>query len=307
MNLALFAAAATGLQVGAATVATRFIVVEVAPLTLALLRYAIGAACLVPLAIALARRSARRSLPADVQARDRGAVARDWCVMALLGIGQFGLLIAALNYGLQTVDAARAAMIFSLFPLMTLLLSSALGQERLHLRLVVGVVLAAAGVMVALAPKMGAAHAGSWIGELAVLASAAIGATCSVLYRPYLQCYPVVQVSAYAMLASVVFLAVAALSESWPQMVGVIRPAAWAVVVFIGLSSAVGYWLWLYALRHESATRVTVFLALNPLTAAALGHVLLDEPLDGAIALAVVLITAGLWFATRAYPPGAPR
>lgn len=42
MNLALLAAAATGVQVGATIVASRYLVAEVPPLTLALLRYAIG-------------------------------------------------------------------------------------------------------------------------------------------------------------------------------------------------------------------------------------------------------------------------
>ena len=46
---------------------------------------------------------------------------------------------------------------------------------------------------------------------------------------------------------------------------------AWTVTAFIGLSSGVGYVLWLYALKHESPTRVTVFLALNPVTATLLG------------------------------------
>ena len=50
MNLALLAAAATGVQVGAAIVATRYVVAEVPPLTLALLRYAIGVATLLPFA-----------------------------------------------------------------------------------------------------------------------------------------------------------------------------------------------------------------------------------------------------------------
>ena len=322
MNLALLAAAATGVQVGAATVASRFLVGEIAPLTLALLRYAIGAACLVPVTLWLARRHAGPGRPSTGHSPVRGSAVRDWAVMALLGIGQFGLLIAALNYGLKTVDAARAAMIFSLFPLMTLLLSAALGRERLTVRLLGGVVLAIAGVVVALAPKMAAGHAGSsailhaahygirpwggpagsWLGEIAVLVSAAIGAVCSVLYRPYLQRYPVLQVSSFSMVASVLFLAVAALSESWPMRVAAISPSAWGVVLFIGVSSAVGYWWWLYALRHESATRVTVFLALNPLTAAALGHWLLHEPLDRWIGIAVGLIAAGLWLATRPPP-----
>ena len=125
-----------------------------------------------------------------------------------------------------------------------------------------------------------------------------------MLYRPYLQRYPTVPVSALAMAASVVFLAMAALGEDWPHRVAQIGPAAWAAVAFIGVSSAVGYFWWLYALKHESPTRVTVFLALNPVTAAVLGWACLDEPLSAAILLALALIGAGLWLATRAPSTG---
>lgn len=48
MNLALPAAAATGVQVGAAFVASRMVVADVPPLTLAMMRYAIGLLCLLP-------------------------------------------------------------------------------------------------------------------------------------------------------------------------------------------------------------------------------------------------------------------
>ena len=48
MKLALLAAAATGMQVGAATVASRFVLAEIPPLTLAMLRYAIALTCLLP-------------------------------------------------------------------------------------------------------------------------------------------------------------------------------------------------------------------------------------------------------------------
>jgi hypothetical protein len=49
LNLALLAAAATGVQVGAAIVASRMVVTEVPPLTLAMLRYAIGFCACCPL------------------------------------------------------------------------------------------------------------------------------------------------------------------------------------------------------------------------------------------------------------------
>jgi drug/metabolite transporter (DMT)-like permease len=280
--------------VGAAIVASRFVVAEVPPLTLAMLRYAIGFACLLPFALPALRRL--QPLPP----------ARDLLAMAALGTGQFGILIALLNWGLQSVAAAPAALVFSLFPLLTLLLAAALGREQVTPRLAAGVLLSIAGVALAMVPKLQQADPGAgWWGELAVLAAAGVGALCSVLYRPYLQRYPTVPVSAFAMLASVLFLAVIAFSEHWPARLRGLDAPAWAAVTFVGLSSGIGYFCWLYALKHESPTRVTVFLALNPVTAALLGWALLGEALPPQMLGAVVLIGLGLGLA--AGPPSEKR
>lgn len=288
------------MQVGAATVASRGIAAEVPPLTLALLRYAVGLACLVPFVFNSIRPIAKTNWILDANQ----SVAIDVLAMAALGICQFGVLIALLNAGLQYIGAAHAALIFSLFPLLTLLLGAALGRERITTNLLLGLLLSLTGVALSLIPKLSAPHAGHWWGEVAVLSSAAIGALCSVLYRPYLQRYPTLPVSALAMGASVLFLAVAALAEGWPGRVGALRGPQWAVVVFIGASSAVGYVLWLYALKHESAGKVTVFLALNPVTAALLGAWLLHEMPTPLTLSALPLIAAGLWLSTRPrHPP----
>jgi drug/metabolite transporter (DMT)-like permease len=285
-SLATAAAAATGIQVGSAMVATRFVVDQTGPASLALLRYAIGFLCLLPVVLAMPRPK---------------FAARDLAPIALLGVVQFGVLIALLNYGLRFIPAARAALIFATFPLLTMLLAAALGHERLGAAKVAGVLLTIAGVGVALGEKAlhrgGAAH--EWIGEGAVLASALSGAVCSVLYRPYVRAYPTVPVSALAMLASVAFLALLAAGEGffevWPRFTG----GGWAAVVFIGLSSGVGYFLWLWALGNAPATEVTVFLALSPFTAAALGALFLAERVTTATVLGLACVGVGLCLAHR--------
>ena len=281
-RLAPWAAAAVGVQVGAAIVATRFVVGEAGPATLAGLRYAIGLLTLLPFALATREpaRMARRDLP----------------LIALLGIGQFGLLIALLNIGLQTVAAAKSALLFASFPLLTLLVAAVLGHERLTWRKTCGLVLTLAGVATALGPE--ALTLGrSLHGEAAVLASALCGAVCSVLYRPILRRYPALPVGAWAMAAATAFLAVWALFEGATTRVPQISVNGWSAIAFIGASSGVGYFLWLWALRHASASRVTLFLALSPLTAMLLGVLWLDEPLPARLPVALALVVAGLWVA----------
>jgi drug/metabolite transporter (DMT)-like permease len=226
---------------------------------------------------------------------------RDIGPIALLGITQFGILIALLNYGLAYIPSARAALIFAVFPLLTMLLSAGLGHERLTLAKAGGVLLTIVGVGVALGDKAleGSVAGHGWIGELAVFGSALCGAVCSVLYRPYLKKYPALPVSAFAMLASVAFLAVLAAREGFFGGLPRFTAGGWLAVVFIGVNSGLGYFLWLWALSHAPATQVTVFLALSPVTAAALGALLLAEPVSPRALLALACVVAGLWLAHR--------
>jgi drug/metabolite transporter (DMT)-like permease len=191
-------------------------------------------------------------------------------------------------------------------PLLTLVFAAALGRERLTAFKLAGVFAAILGVALALADKLQDAPVeGAWSGAWAVVAAAACGAVCSVLYQPYLARYPTLQVSALAMLASVGFLALLAAGEGffhhWPTF----TPAGWAAVVFIGVSSGVGYWLWLWALGHASPTRVTVFLSLSPVTAALLGALLLAESLRWMLLAGLACVVGGIWLAFRPDEPGA--
>src|SRR4051812_40860912 len=124
--------------------------------------------------------------------------------IAALGIGQFGVLIALLNYGLKTVPAARGALIFATFPLLTLVAAALLGHERVTVRKIRGLLATLIGVFLALSDKnLDGASVHGWselAGELAIFGSAATGAICSVLSRPYLERYPTLPVSAFAMM-----------------------------------------------------------------------------------------------------------
>ena len=287
--LATIAAAATGIQVGSAIVATRFVITQTGPASLALLRYLIGFCCLAPLALRAGQLRCER---------------RDVLPIALLGIVQFGILIALLNQALRYIPSARAAVIFATTPLLTMILAVALGHERLTPARVLGVLLTIAGVAFALGEKA-AQHGGAsgqWLGETAAFASAWCGAICSVSYRPYLRKYPALPVSALAMLASIGFLGALAGGEGFYSRGPHFTPHGWLAVVYIGTGSGLGYYLWLWALAHTTATQVTVFLALSPLTAALLGAWLLAERLSALAWLGVGSVLLGLWLALRPTP-----
>lgn len=282
--LPLIAAATTGILVGAAIVATRFVIGQVSPASLALLRYLIGCCCLVPLALGGPRPHVRL---------------QDVVPIGLLGMVQFGVVVGLLNVALQVLPSARAALIFATSPLLTLMLATVLGVERVTVPKFTGVVLTIVGVGVALgeAPLAGGTAPMSWQGEGAVVGSALSAAVCSVLYRPYVRRYPPLTLSVVAMSASVLLLAVLAAREGFFTALPRLTLPGWGAVFFIGISSGIGYYLWLWALRHRPPTSVTVFLALNPVTATGLGAVFLHERISTSFVAGLLCVAGGLWLA----------
>jgi len=285
-RLALAAACLTGVQVGAALVASRFAIEATGPTGLALLRYGIGAAVLVPVALAVGR--VRIPL-------------RDLLPIAVIGIGQFGVLIALLNLSLLSLTSARAALIFATLPLVTLMLAIALGRERATPAKALGAALSVLGVALALGESVWQAGSGAapWAGMAAALASTLVGAGCSLAYRPYLIRYPTLPISALAMAASVLFLALLVRLDPPPVGWDGWAEVPWGPVVFVGLSSAGGYGLWLYALKHLEASAVTLFMSLSPLTALALDALIFDDPVGPGLLLGIAAVATGLHLALR--------
>lgn len=285
------AAAATGVLVGASLVATRSVIEVAGPTSLAFLRYSIGIACLLPLTL--------------VAARWRIA-GRDLLPIALLGVGQFGILVVLLNWSLQSIGSGRAALLFSTMPLMTMAFATVLRREAFSSATLIGVLAAIAGVAVVVGQDGMTGSGRDFMGEGAALASALTGAVCSVLYRPYLLRYTTLPVSAYAMAAAVAFLAAPAAADGLVVQLAGFDARDWLTIAFIGISSAVGYLCWLWALGHASPTRVTIFLALSPVTAIVGGQIILAEPITPRLVAGIGLVSLGMWLAhLRAREPRA--
>ncbi|MEZ0606062.1 DMT family transporter [Paraburkholderia sp. IW21] len=283
--LATLAAAVTGVLVGAAMVATRTVSPDASPATLAFLRYFIGM-CVLAVPVFLARRT--RFTPKDTSA------------IAGLGVLQFAVLIVLLNYALETLSAATCALIFSTMPLVTMCLAVGLRREAFSPARLVGLLMAVSGVGLLLRSSLShvSAHAADLSALAALIGATVIGAVCSMLYRPYLRRYPALPTSALAMFTAVIFLGALCLATAQP-LAPRLSALQWANVAFIGLSSGVGYFCWLWALGKLEASRVVAFQALGPVTATAI-ELLLDRRLPSwGLCLSAALVVAGLNVALR--------
>ncbi|MCF8467902.1 MAG: DMT family transporter [Sneathiella sp.] len=280
-RLALTAAAGSGILVGAALVATGSIVHEAGPITIAFIRYAIGVLLLLPLAL----RVSWKRIPI-----------KDLIPISLLGIFQFAVLIMLLNFSVIYITVGLAVLIFATLPLLTMGITILTGRETFTARKLVGILLTITGVGFAVGANAftGTIGPSGWLGIGAAFLSALSGAVCSVFYGPYLQRYTTLQVSTLAMLASVVFLCGLAFFEGMVNVMVTFTYQSWLVLLFIGFSSAVGYFCWLYALSHTLPSNVTVFLGLSPISAAIFGALFIAQPLTWQDLTGTVLVVSGL-------------
>lgn len=291
MSWPLIAAAATGVQVGAALVASEVVVAEVGAGRLAFLRYAVALAILLAVA---------RGVSGPAIAR------RDILPVCLIGAAQFGALVFLLNIAVLHTSSARVALVFATLPLITLLVNRVRSGTLPGRAALAGIVLSVVGVgfLVGRDALSGAASASDFLGLSMAMAATVTGAVCSSLYKPYLLAYGIVRISAVAMAASLPPLAVAWALEPAATSILDWPPLVFALVVLIGLASGLGYLLWLYALRHADAGLVTAFLGLSPVTAAVLSAAFLGTAFGPATISSLACILAALALIAGSERPG---
>ncbi len=131
---------------GSAAAVTRYLVGDADPITLAILRWGIGFALVLPVTLAL---------------RAKWPPRRDWLAVAVLGVAFFGLFFIFYNIALGYTTAARAALALSTLPLQTMIVGALLGIEPLTARKSLGVAIAMFGVFTALMTGLAAAPQGA--------------------------------------------------------------------------------------------------------------------------------------------------
>jgi drug/metabolite transporter (DMT)-like permease len=281
-RLPMLAALVANLLLGAAIAATRFVVHDTGPLTLAFLRYAIATASLLP--FLLWRRPA---LPPP----------RDLVLLGLLGVLLFGLFPITYNASLTYTFATRAAVVFALVPLLTLALAALLRYEAFTPRKLAGTLLGLAGVALALGDRAALREAPPtvWLGDGLMFVTVCLGASYNVLSRRPLQRQPALVAAVASLLPGTAFLAAVAWLAGAPLAWPALTPAGHAAVLFTGIAGgSLGYVLFLWALRHTTPTRVAVFVPLNPIAASALAAVLLHEPAGPSLLAGLACVTAGI-------------
>ena len=286
---ALAKGAAAAVSWGASFVAIKVALRTLSPLPLVWLRFGLGVGVL---SLFVMRESEKDPLSF-----------REWLLVGLLGFLGVPFHHLVQSTGLKTAQAATSAWIISSMPVFIALLGALFLGERMSRRRVVGLALAAAGVLLVVTrgePKrLWMTDPGSF-GDLLVLLSALNWAVFTVASRGFLARHrpaPMmfrVMASGWLM-TTVLFLA----SGAWSPIAG-LDAGGWAAVLFLGVfCSGLAYVFWYDALKSLPASRAGVLMYLNPASATVVAVAGLGEPLSVSVVTGALLITLGVWQVNR--------
>ncbi len=198
--------------------------------------------------------------------------------------------------GLSHNSVSHTAFIFSLVPILVLLLAAWVGQERLTRGKLLGMLISASGVVMLSLDKP-TRGGPTFFGDAFCLASACLFAFFTVMSRPYRLRYGPVTVSTFSYVSGAVALLPVVLYFLMArdfQFADVTR-SSWTALLYMAVFPAViGYIIYYYALGYIAASRLSAFNYLQPPLATALGIAFLGEPLTSLLLLGGGLILGGV-------------
>ncbi|MGR4926477.1 DMT family transporter [Bradyrhizobium lupini] len=254
---------------------------ELPPLTLVLLRVALGAAILLPLL-----RIQGIGFPKGI------AGWKPFVAMGLLNnVIPFSLIVVGQTF----IPSGLASILNATTPLFTVIVMAAAGEEALRLRRVAGVALGLAGVIILRGWGV-ETRAGQGLGILLCLGGAFSYGFAALAARRLLKDSPPLGTAAYQLMASTVMMAIVAGAAEQPWRLPLPGVTIWlAVLGLAGLSTALAYIVFFQILRRSGATNVMLVTLLIPVTAILLGWLVLGEPISmreiaGAIVIGSALL-----------------
>jgi drug/metabolite transporter (DMT)-like permease len=219
---------------------------------------------------------------------------RQWGLLAVCGVGWFGIYNVALNAAEQTLDAGTTAMLVNIGPILIAVLAGLLLGEGFPRRLLGGIAIAFAGVVIiGLATRSATADL---TGVLLCLVAASTYAIGVVAQKPVLRGLPPLQVTFTACaIGAVVCLpwAGALVSDLGDAPAGSV-----AGMVYLGVvPTALAFSTWAYSLARMDAGRLGVTTYVVPPLVIGLGWLLLDEVPPALAVVGGVVCLAGVGFA----------
>lgn len=236
--------------------------------------------------------------------RIRGSLAlektKDYFYFALFAL--FGVVLNQLFFfkGLSLTTATNTSLFAVMIPIFAFTISALIGNDRFSWRKIVGIVLAACGVIYLVDPSKASFSSATTQGDILVILNSLSYGTYIAISKRQISHYGALRSLVWLFLfASIVIAPIGAVSLRTVDL-GAVSASAWAAVAAIVLFPTILAYFWnAWALARVEPSIVAVYTYLQPLIGTCLAIFLLGEQWSSRIFLAMLLIFIGVFLVTR--------
>lgn len=225
-------------------------------------------------------------------------------------LGNF-LFSVCMLFGVSMTSAVAAGVIMASIPATVALLSWLFLRERITLRTGMAVACAVAGVMLVSLSKQnvepqvaanlepGSLAKNAWLGNLLLVGAVICEAAYAVIGKKLTGVLSPKRITALINLWGFALVTPFGLWMAWRFDFATVSSSSWLLLVFYSLAASVWtVWLWMTGLKIVPASQAGVFTVLLPISAAAVGVLVLGEKLGGAQIGAFGIALMGVVLAT---------
>jgi drug/metabolite transporter (DMT)-like permease len=277
---------------GGTFVSGRLLSMHVSPFTSAFLRFALAAAILLA---AVYRQNGR--LPHVPRAQR----------LPVLGLGLTGVFAYNLLFfwGLQSVDAGRAAVIVANNPIFIAVFAALIFRERLDGAKSAGVLISVSGAIIVISKGdlSGLVSGELGWGELIIFGCVISWVLFSLIGKSVVAALSPLAAISYAAAAGAVFLFFPAAASGMFGVLGQLSYLDWLNIAYLGVCGTALAFVWYYeGIKCIGATRAGLFISFVPINAIIIAWFILDEPVTASLAGGTSLILAGVYLTNNGLP-----
>jgi drug/metabolite transporter (DMT)-like permease len=224
----------------------------------------------------------------------------DWPL--LIASSLLGLVLNQLLFtkGLSLTTAINATLLTTTIPVFTLLVGVFLGTDRATLRRLVGIALAAGGVLYLIGPGRAQFSSATHAGDLLVVANSLCYGAYIAVSKNLMKRYNALSVITWIFVVGCVVTVPAAAISLSTFPVAAISWRVWLAILYIIVFPTAGaYYLNGWALARVTPSTVAVYIYLQPIISFAVAPMILGESLTYQTVIASLLIFAGVLVVTR--------
>jgi len=234
-----------------------------------------------------------------VMGRTLPATGRDRLAVATASLGIITVPYTALAIGQQTIASGLSGILYSIIPLLTLLLGAIfLRDERLGFGRFAGIALGMGGVVVIIGPSLLGGLGDHAVAELITLCGPVAYASAMVLMRRFRHIDAVSLTAGAFVAAAVVLLPLAFILEK-PLVVIPDSRTIWILIALSTIGTIAPAALNYQLVRQVGATRAAIAMFLMPGIAVFAGWAFLGERLEIGAFVGMTLILAGSFLVVR--------